>query len=617
MSKKLVQNEDVKHLGIGIDTARYGHCAAFLRDDKNPAANLLEFRESRDGYRKLQRRIEQLHKRYPQAQIHVRIDAAGQYSANLEHFIRSIQQPQLSVSVGEPKRNKDYHRAHSPKRKADATESRAMARYAVVERPPATPETPLAFLGLKRLASRLRAQVKQTSRLNNQLHETLSAVFPELATLLPEIKTGWVLKMLKKYPTAEKIAAARTLEKIEHLKADKAKQIQNAAKDSVAALAGDVVEELVRTQVEQLQESIRAEKDWKKLLETAFDELPEGNHRQIDTVKGIGKLTAAAVVATAIDIRRFATADQLAGYYGIFPEEVSSGVDKFGRPHPAGKKRMCRKGNDLVRGLLFNCAKSASQEHGGNPEVRKLYLRLTGKGVRKDVAFGYCMTKLLHQVFGVWTTGQAFDPEYEAKRKAARQAAAETKPAGPEHTAQQPPQKNAPGRKEQSSGGKTVTEADSIVTDLLPVDKNRQDEACVVAGEHAGTTAEATGPAAKRIDFAALRDQVCMEQVLEALGLRLGLRGGRNSQYRGACPLHGEDPDGRKRSFSVNLTKGVFRCFHADCGAAGNVLDLWSAVKKLPLPEAASDMIETFGLGAPSAEQQRRGTRKEPVVHSP
>jgi DNA primase len=85
-----------------------------------------------------------------------------------------------------------------------------------------------------------------------------------------------------------------------------------------------------------------------------------------------------------------------------------------------------------------------------------------------------------------------------------------------------------------------------------------------------------------------------MQQALDALGLRLGLRGGRNSQYRGACPIDGEHPGGRHRSFSVNLNKGLFRCFHPDCGAQGNVLDLWSAVKKLPLREAALDMIQTF-----------------------
>ena len=110
-------------------------------------------------------------------------------------------------------------------------------------------------------------------------------------------------------------------------------------------------------------------------------------------------------MATAVSIDRFETAGKLVGYYGVFPEEWQSGVDKFGNPIPTGKKIMCRKGNDLVRGLLWQCAKCASAENGGNPAVRALYLRRLAAGDTPQIAWGYCMTKLLRQVFGVWTTG--------------------------------------------------------------------------------------------------------------------------------------------------------------------------------------------------------------------
>ena len=169
----------VQHLGVGIDTARYGHHVTFLRDDKQPAAAPLSIMESRSGYEQLQTRLQQLHQRYPKAHMHLRIDAAGQYAANLEVFVRSLNQLPMTVSVGEPKRNKDYHRAHSPKRKCDSSESFAMARYAVVERPKQTYGKTLEFAALRRVASRLQNQTKQTTRLTNQMHETLSAAFPE------------------------------------------------------------------------------------------------------------------------------------------------------------------------------------------------------------------------------------------------------------------------------------------------------------------------------------------------------------------------------------------------------------------------------------------------------
>ena len=74
------------------------------------------------------------HRHHPQAHFQVRIDAAGQYAANLESFLRSLDLP-MTLSIGEPKRNTDYQKTHYPKRTTDDTESQAMARFAVVEQP--------------------------------------------------------------------------------------------------------------------------------------------------------------------------------------------------------------------------------------------------------------------------------------------------------------------------------------------------------------------------------------------------------------------------------------------------------------------------------------------------
>ena len=41
-------------IGVGLDTARYGHHATFLREDRQPAAEPLEFLECRGGYQRLE-----------------------------------------------------------------------------------------------------------------------------------------------------------------------------------------------------------------------------------------------------------------------------------------------------------------------------------------------------------------------------------------------------------------------------------------------------------------------------------------------------------------------------------------------------------------------------------
>src|SRR4029079_14016968 len=100
-------------IGVGIDSARYGHRVSFLGPDLRPADKPLTVTEDRAGYQALRERLERLRHRHPQAPLHVRIDAAGQYAANLEQFLRGLDWP-MTISIGEPNRNKDYRQEHFP-----------------------------------------------------------------------------------------------------------------------------------------------------------------------------------------------------------------------------------------------------------------------------------------------------------------------------------------------------------------------------------------------------------------------------------------------------------------------------------------------------------------------
>lgn len=184
------------------------------------------------------------------------------------------------------------------------------------------------------------------------------------------------------------------------------------AKNTIGTLTGEVAEELVRTLVGQLQQSKVAKARLEKLLVQAYHALPLSN--PIASIPGIGDATAAVLTAKIVDINRFPSADPLVAYFGIFPEEHSSGVDRFGKPIPPGTMHMSRQGNDLVRKYLWNAALSAVQY---NPAARALYRRLLARGTRPSVAIGHVMRKLLHLVFAIWKTGKPFDPQHYAWEK--------------------------------------------------------------------------------------------------------------------------------------------------------------------------------------------------------
>ena len=179
-------------VGVGIDTARYGHHVSFLDEHKRTAAKPFYFTESAAGYRELHAALTKLAEKQPGLQFHIRLDAAGQYAENLLQWLHRLPFA-TTISVGQPARNKAYRQVHFDKRKADPVESLACARFAIVERPAATPHNPPEFQQLRDAVALMEASAKQRTRLINQLHALLARVFPELAVSVKDVSANWVL----------------------------------------------------------------------------------------------------------------------------------------------------------------------------------------------------------------------------------------------------------------------------------------------------------------------------------------------------------------------------------------------------------------------------------------
>ena len=409
----------VRRCGVGIDTSRYGHYAAFLWDDLQPAADELQFAESAEGYGQLRQRLQRIAGRHGPVHFVVRLDAAGQYADNLLHFLHALNRPvdtgpspafALTVSCGDPNRNKNYRAALFGPHKSDPVEARTAARFAVAERPKSDMPLSLELRTLRQVAGRLQAVVRQRTRLINQLHHLTALTFPELALVVHDLAAGWVLELLHRYPTAPQLAQATAddLDAIPYLPEKHRTALLDHARTSIGSLAGATVEELVRDQVRQIRDVGARQKRLETLLVSASRALPTPNH--LDTIPGIGAVTAAVLTAFILDIDRFDTPGRLVAYFGALPIEVASGVDRDGQARTPRRYVMSRRGNDLVRRYLWMAALSAIR---CNPAVRALYARVVAKHPqRKAVAVGHAMRKLLHLAFAIWKGGRPFDPHH-------------------------------------------------------------------------------------------------------------------------------------------------------------------------------------------------------------
>lgn len=129
----------------------------------------------------------------------------------------------------------------------------------------------------------------------------------------------------------------------------------------------------------------------------------QAQHTLLQTIKGIGAKTATGLLAECGDLRRFASAREVAAYAGLTPKEHLSGSSVRGQP------KLSKMGPPRLRQVLYFPALSAKQH---NPIVRAFCETLKARGKHKMTVVGAAMRKLLHIAYGVVKSGKPFDPNF-------------------------------------------------------------------------------------------------------------------------------------------------------------------------------------------------------------
>ncbi len=167
-----------------------------------------------------------------------------------------------------------------------------------------------------------------------------------------------------------------------------------------------VLEDLKR-HLEELHNHIQA---LKNIIQQFIADIPElaQHSRLLTSIPGIGKLTAAKLLAEIGDITSFENAPQLAAYAGLNPKGFRSGSSVY------KKTRISKEGRAFLRYILYMPAIVARKY---NPIIRDFCDQLSQRKLPEMAIVAAAMRKLLHLVFGILKNQQVFDPLYLKKRK--------------------------------------------------------------------------------------------------------------------------------------------------------------------------------------------------------
>lgn len=268
------------------------------------------------------------------------MEATGVYYESLAHHLFKIKQ---KVVVVLPNMSKHYFSSLNIKSKTDELDAKVLSRFGI-EREHRLWEPPKGIY----------LQLRNLTRFNVQLQD---------------------------YKTA--------LGNIKHSK-ESSHEVQGFIMRSNQKLIKQIDEQIkqCRIQIEKL---------------IASDPVFEQKIKKVMSIKGVGMITVATIVAETLGFEHFFRAKQVASYAGYDVVQRESGTSI------KGKTRISKKGNRYIRNALYFPAMVATRF---NPELKEAYKRIIIKKPSKMIGQVAIQRKLLILIYTLWKN----DTEYLPKK---------------------------------------------------------------------------------------------------------------------------------------------------------------------------------------------------------
>ena len=187
--------------------------------------------------------------------------------------------------------------------------------------------------------------------------------------------------------------------------------------ENLKVMLGQEKNRLEMQRNEEVQKSIRMHITWledellelEKAIQQKIDKDPDlkGQNELLQSIPGIGEKTSATVLAY-VAFERFKSAKEISAFIGVNPRQRTSGTSIRGRT------RLSKTGNAYLRKSLYMPSLSALRF---NSTIKSFAKQLANNGKTKMVIIGAVMRKLVHIMYGVLKSGEAFDPAYNTHKK--------------------------------------------------------------------------------------------------------------------------------------------------------------------------------------------------------
>jgi transposase len=309
----------------GIDIAKAFHVLAVVDEEGETVMKPWTFNNDKAGFAALSERLTSF-----KPELRLGFEATGHYALNLKLF---LEHTECEFMECQPLLVKEFIKSKTMRETTtDQTAAVRIARYLSNLKPYEYRAHPKDFYQLdclKRLVRTKMTLVHQRSNCLVQITNVMDKTFPEFKPLFG--KSGFTvtaLYILNEYGTAEKIARLNSqsfdiLRRVSrgHFTADKFAELKQRAKDTVGE-----TNKYLQTELSHWLQLYNQLDNHVGELETEIIKIVTELNPAYLSIKGLGPLTAAVIIAEFGTFSRFSNPDKMLAFIGLDCGQHKSGI---------------------------------------------------------------------------------------------------------------------------------------------------------------------------------------------------------------------------------------------------------------------------------------------------
>ncbi|MDY5911387.1 MAG: IS110 family transposase [Inconstantimicrobium porci] len=403
---------------VGIDVSADFSYVAILAPNGDIYRKAFKIKHDVGGFNHLFKEIKKVEEEFNMKSA-IFMESTGVYHLSLFHFLKNNFDNTFVINplVTNCNKNVDIRKV-----KNDKKDALSIAKIGKFQNIKLSQGVSLDIFLLRSLVREYYKLTDNASTYKKKLSADLRSIFPNYNTIFSNTTSNSSLSILEAYPTPQDILDAPKNKIIDILVKssrkgvtwceNKYQQLITVAKEAtiiglplrglaVKILSSINILKVIESEIENLLNEIKVlinSENFPKSIKTNID--------LIDSIPGIGLLTAITLIAEIGDINGFIKPKRLVAFFGI-----DSSVNESGK-FKGNQNKMSKRGTRIGRRALYAVALASIRKNRNGAAINSVlldYYQNNLNGKKPKVALGAIMHKIINYIFAVLRTQTPFE----------------------------------------------------------------------------------------------------------------------------------------------------------------------------------------------------------------